>query len=206
MESKDTVGEQQTGEGRIRLAWIGHERSEKWNDRPVPLETRWGGFHWACAFKAQLWPSSNYTLPLTKSPWVWGQGTYLPEATLSFNILFWLSRTPDSLPKSKSPCSLLDLPPLGLVQSIQRSKHVTGVHTPKVKWLSCSHLQYREGMRTGLRYVDWGLHMYALWVPHDEGWSEKWTARKAGYEWEVQYQLSPTKPCSTPELQGLWEF
>lgn len=44
VESKDTIEEQQTGE--VSLAWIGHERRrEKWNDRPVALQTRWGGLH-----------------------------------------------------------------------------------------------------------------------------------------------------------------
>lgn len=144
MESKDTTGEQQTGKGRSRLAWISHGRSEKWNDRPVPLDTGWD---FTRPVPSRLGSDPPPTTPSHRLK-VLGleakEHTYgSPHSPSGFYSDYPGPHVPCQSPHAHS---LLGLFPPGLVHFIQRSKRVTGVHTSKVKWLRGSHLQGVEGI------------------------------------------------------------
>lgn len=136
------------------------------------------------------------------------KGAFPGEPTLSFQIIFWLFRTPSSLPQSPQ-AHLFSLPALCFLSSLLHTEagpcHECACSWPK-NWLRGSHLQGGEERKAGLGCVGQDLRSQALRVPQDDGWSRKWGVRKAGWEAETEHQASSAKPRSTPGHQGLWRF
>lgn len=165
-------------------------------------------FTWPVLSRLCSDPSPDtHTPPWTRNPWAWGQ-RLIPTGAHTLLPYYILIIQDPKFPAQMSPCSLLGSLPWAssLVQSMQRSDHTMGEHTPSVRNGQESAIDRMRRSKTGLGYVVWGFHMDTLRLPHDEGWSQKCTVRKAGCEPEDQLQLSPTKPCWTPALQGLGQF
>lgn len=164
-----------------------------------------GPFPGLC-FMALLCLSSSHTPTRTRSPWAWSQRSIPTGAHMLLPDYILMIQDP-KFPAQTSPSPFLGLLSLGFLSSLVHTEVrpcQRCAHSWTKKWLRGGHLQDAEGVRIGFACVGLGSPQSCTQGPW--GWSPEWRGREAGCEPETWYQLSPAKPCCTPEPQGLWEF